>query len=55
VGDAAVAERDKMIDDERGARPVVVYNRVVLVGGVVVADHDGRDRLGDGNDLRTRH
>ena len=55
VGNAAVAQRDKMIDDEFGARPVVVYHRVVLIGGVVVTDHNGRDRLGDGNDLRTRH
>src|ERR1700683_5088743 len=55
VGDAAMAERDKMIDDERGARPVVVYDRVVLIGGVMVTDYDGRDCLGDVNDLRTRH
>src|SRR6202042_1939553 len=38
VRDAPVTERDEMIDDERGAREVVVDDRVVLVGGVVVPD-----------------
>jgi hypothetical protein len=36
-----MAQRDEMVDDERGARQVVVDDRVVLLGGVVVPYHHG--------------